>query len=233
MASGFGKKNLLQKFTQSAGKATRKIVGLTLLFGAAAAPVYYQYGTTHEQDVKVTSYVQNTKYNYETRRNEGSYLIKTDKGNFVIEKSWPHLQGEEDVQNLWRPIYADRTYHIKTYGFHIAGNWQPNILSAREITAAELKVQEKERADALAKETKPAQASVQAITGVQQQPVVTTTQPVFVQQQQALSGEVVTYPVVVGGYSVQLTVPVEVVGKVTVNTVRPIVAAPVINPPGS
>lgn len=237
MASGYGKKSLWQKFTEAAGRATRKVVGLSVLFGAAAAPVYYQYGTVQEQDVKVHSYVQNTKYNYETRRTEGSYLLKTDKGNFVIETSLPHLQDQDDVMNVWRPIYTGKTYHIKTYGFHIGGNWQPNILEAREVTADELKEREKVRAEALAKEGKPAQPPAATVTtapaGTQQQPVVTTTQPVVVQQQQTFSGEVVTYPVVVGGYSVQLTIPVEAVGRITVNSVRPVVTAPVVNPPGS
>ncbi|MBI3441485.1 MAG: hypothetical protein HY052_06750 [Proteobacteria bacterium] len=121
MASSYGKKSLKDSFNS----AVRKVVATVMLLGAGAAPLYYEYGTVKEQDVKVTAYHDNHEYNYDTHKYEGSgYTLETDKGSFVVESSKWHLQSDEDAGKIYKqmtPSYSyfysssnDETYRIKT-----------------------------------------------------------------------------------------------------------------------
>lgn len=146
------------------------------------------------------------------------YIIHTDRGSFRNADTYSHLKF--DSEDLQQRLAVGQTYHIKSYGISFdfwgkALDFSPNILKAYPLT--ELDIQERDAAmtEKDKKEDVPGQGTVQPPT------VAAGQGPV--QQQQTMSGEMVTYPVVVGGYSVQLTIPAETVGKVTVNSVRPAV----------
>jgi len=200
---GYGKKSFKEKFNSaanSAGKKFKRLLLWTGLVGAAASPIAYEYGTIKEQTVKVESYTGN---------DDDGYSVKTDKGTFNIEKSRLHFQSKEVVHSLYWPINGGQTYDIKTYGWHLLGNWQPNIIGVHAVTQEDL---EKRQAD-LKKQKEDDKKNTNTTTT---QTGNTTTQP-------ALSGQMVTTNVIINGYNVQITIPVEAAGKVTINSVAPVV----------
>jgi len=121
----YGKKTFKEKFNAVA----KKVLLWTCLTGAIGGPVAYEYGTIQTQEVKITGYEDN---------NDKSFVIHTDKGDFNMERSRLHGQSEEDVVKMWWPINSGDTYDIKTYGWHLIGNWRPNVIKAHEVTAEEL-----------------------------------------------------------------------------------------------
>ncbi|MCE9507584.1 MAG: hypothetical protein K8R48_04620 [Alphaproteobacteria bacterium] len=191
----FGKKTIKEKF----GAAARKVLLWAGLAGVVGGPVAYEYGTIETQTVKVESYQGD---------DENGYTLKTDKGTFNIERSRLHLQSKEDVHAIYWPINSGRTYDIKTYGWHLIGNWQPNILDAHEVTQEEL--------DKRAADLKKGQDKPNTNTTPSNNNNNSSTQP-------ALSGQMVTTNVIINGYNVQITIPIEAAGKVTINSVAPVV----------
>lgn len=191
----YGKKTLKEKFNSAA----RKFLLWTGLLAAGSAPFAYEYGTVKEQTVKVTGYKNN---------GDDTYTFYTDKGTFNAERSRLHLQSKEDAGHFYSMINTGDTYDIKTYGWHLAGSWQPNIFEATPVSAEELQ----KRQDNLGKkDVKDSKTTAN------------TTQPVANSNAAALSGQMVTTNVIVNGYNVQITIPVEAAGKVTINGVAPVV----------
>jgi hypothetical protein len=194
----FGKKTTIkEKF----GNAAKKVLLWTGLAVAGGGPIAYEYGTVKTQTVKVESYAGDQ---------ETGYTMKTDKGNFNIERSRLHLQSKEDARDIYWPINPGETYDIKTYGWHLLGSWQPNIIDAHKVSDEELL---KREADLKKQKDKD---KTNTNTTTTQTGNTTTTQP-------ALSGQMVTTNVIINGYNVQITIPVEAAGKVTINSVAPVV----------
>jgi hypothetical protein len=213
MASGFNKKKTLR---EKANSVFKKLFVATALVGAVGGAGYYEYGTIQEQDVKITSLKSIGGTDNEMTEWKGYYTFTTDKGNFVAKPSLLHGQSQNDANDIWNAINHGGTYRVKTSGMHVFGSMQPNILEVSEISPEELEARAKEKALTAPQTQKNAAQGA----SVSQQPV-TAAQP-----QAALSGAMVTLDVVVNGNRVQLTMPVEAAGKVTVNTVTPLVPAP-------
>jgi hypothetical protein len=198
----FGEK---KTFKQKFNDAAKKVLLWTGLAGAVGGPVAYEYGTIETQTVKVISYQGDEK---------GNYTLKTDKGAFNIEKSRLHFQTTEDVFNLYWPINNDGTYDIKTYGWHLIGGWQPNIIDVQPVSAEELQKRKEDQAKKNKKDN-TATTTTQSGTNNNGGTATTTTG--------ALSGQMITTNVIINGYNVQITIPVEAAGKVTINSVAPVV----------
>lgn len=260
MASGYGKKSFKQKASdgvQSIRSFFLKAAAVTTIVGG---PVYWNYGTFNEQEYKLMACKDNTSSTYEGDKyvTKGNYRIETDKGSLLIEKTRLHFQSQEESKLIYDgicsngPKYYDNTdyternrvFTLKTYGKQLTGSWKPNIVAATEVPpeelmrrAAEAKKKaeaEKARAEAAEKARQAAaEKAKQQQQAAPQQPGATPqnggSQQVVVQG--GLSGRVQTIDIVYDGRLViQLTVPVEAAGKVTIQSVTPLQSAP--RPPG-
>jgi hypothetical protein len=243
MAWSFGKKkkdepttftygSTRKKKGSSFGEKVGKLKGglkkafLIAVVGTAAvgAPGYYNYGTVHEQEVTINS-VDNNWVRWDSSKQEPvyDYKITTDKG--VMENQDAYLHLKFDSKELQQQFKEGKVYRVKTYGVRFnlpfgLHDFYPNVVSAHEVTPAEMAARKKAEVEAQSKE-KLAQAGA-----VQQQQQVAPQQQTGiapVQQQPVLSGNVITYEVVADGERVQMTVPVEAAGKITINKVSPLV----------
>lgn len=153
MAYQYGKKSLSEKFSQAA----RKFILATMAAATIGAAGYYEYGTVQEQTVKVT------RMQSDGEGEDRTALVETESGaSFIIEKSALHLQKTANVDRTYNFMNVDRTYRIKTYGMHMIGTWQPNILSARELTEKEIAEIEAAKLPKKAAATPPVTAPVAA-----------------------------------------------------------------------
>ena len=223
--SNYGKKKSILK---KANEVFRKAVATTLAAGVLIGlPGYYNYGTIKQADVKVTDF-DFGHWDDTGEKLIADYKFRTDKGTFADKDSWLHLKTSSKTEEIWKKVDRNKTYRITYYGVDF-GPFERNILSAREVTEEELKT------EAEAKKKMQTQAALQVKEGkassAGQQPVTGAVQGA---QTSVLSGRVVTYDVVTadGRNSIQLTVPVEAVGKVTVNAVTPLQTAPQPPRPG-
>ncbi|MBI1216594.1 MAG: hypothetical protein GC185_12350 [Alphaproteobacteria bacterium] len=231
------KKTFGQRMTSLKGTAKKAFLLAVAGTALVGGPGYYYYGTTHEQEVKVIS-VDNNWVRWDSDKQEPVYDYKITTDHGVLENKDTYMHVKFDSKELQDQFKEGKIYRVKTYGerFNLPfgmHDFYPNVLSAHEVTPAE----QKARAEAAAKaQQKEAQAQ-----GVQQQGAVVTPQanataPVVVQQQPVLSGSMITYEVVADGERVQMTVPVEAAGKITINKVSPLVPQVVQQqpkPPGS
>jgi hypothetical protein len=201
----YGKKTLGQKFNAAA----RKFLLWTGLLAGAATPFAYEYGTVETQTVQVTGYKSND--------DNTAFTFYTDKGDFNAERSRLHFQSKEDAAKLYSDINYGY-YDITTYGWHIGGSWQPNILKAKAVSEDEMKKRQDAFDKKNSKDSKSTTTTTQPVTNANTTPT-------------ALSGQMVTANVIVNGYNVQITIPVEAAGKVTINSVAPVVQANNVVPP--
>ncbi len=193
--------------------AFKKAVLGGILLGALAGFGGYQYGTIQTAEIKVTA-VQNNYLGWNSDKHASMYdykIVTENNGTFNNSDSMLHLKfNSADVQGK---MAVGKTYEIQYYGLLFSTpviNLSPNILSAKLITEDELKA----RADAAAAKAS-AEPSPAASQPAAQPPAGA---------ESCLTGEVVTYTVVKNGYSLQITIPSEALGKVTVNTVKPVAA---------
>ncbi|TAL31699.1 MAG: hypothetical protein EPN97_10890 [Alphaproteobacteria bacterium] len=121
---------------------------------------------------------------------------------------------------------SNKVWRIKYYGARIDVPFIhtfPNVLSVEEVSrdelAARAKAQQQAQRDQQQQIKKDQQGAVQP--GQQQNGTVTTPA-----QPGQLSGTMITFTTVVNGQSVELSVPIEAAGKVTVNKVTPLVPTP-------
>jgi hypothetical protein len=219
---GYGKKKTFGEKIKGVGASAvsgiKKLLGWTLVAGAIGGAGYYEYGTVQEREAKVTGFDHAPRG--DDGKKNGPNIVYTDKGTLIVERSRFHFQSPEDADRVWGPIAIGKTYAFKTYGesigdLSIFGNWNPNILKAREMKDEELQARALDKAKGAAGQPlKQGVAGVPAATAVPGQPIG------------PLTGEVVTYSAIVnspnGQYRVQVTMPSEVVGKVTINAVTPL-----------
>ncbi|MEZ0225713.1 MAG: hypothetical protein ACAH83_14250 [Alphaproteobacteria bacterium] len=126
---------------------------------------------------------------------------------------------------------SNKVWRIKYYGARIDIPFihtYPNVLSVEEVSRDELAARAKALADAKRDQGQQIKKDQQgAVTPGQQNGTVTTPA-----QPAALSGTMITFTTVVNGQSVELSVPIEAAGKVTVNKVTPLVPTPPKGPGG-
>lgn len=203
----YGKQNKSVKGKLSSA-FKKAVLGVTLAI-VAASPFAYHWGTVQTAEVKVTEVKsQYLGYDSEKHVSKYDYTVVTDKGTFHNDNGGLTMlnlkQNSADIQKV---LTAGKTYDIQYYGISLPFTTilAPNLLSARLLTDDELKA----RQDAAAAQASPSPAaSGQPATGGGD-------------TSSCLSGEVVTYNVVKNGYTIQITIPSEVVGQVSINTVRP------------
>lgn len=186
---------------------------------------------------RYSSYGPYSSYNYTPMPDPNAvykYKVITTEETFNNKKNWMHFKSQTDAKKIQATLAEGRIYKVRYYGgLTIPGiNWEvlhPNILSVTPVSEQELarraeaaKAKAKAEEEAKAKAAKAAEAAEKAKAAGEAQKPADGASAAQNNSGSALSGEVVTYPVTVNGYSVQLTVPVEVVGKVTVNTVKPV-----------
>lgn len=195
-----------QSVVQKAKGAMRKVFIGAAAAGVAAVPAYYQYGTIETETARV--HYANTNYSWDAKAGEykTEYVVRSSKGNFSNETSLLHAKFKGAAEEISGQLSSGKTYDITYYGIDF-GPFERNILSVREVTEQELQARAQQRG------ANPAQAgapSAQTQTGGA--------------AAGALSGRMMTQDLVSsdGKTSVQVTVPVEAVGKVTVNSVTPI-----------
>lgn len=221
----YGKKSGFSKAKESVTNAFRKAVMVTLAAGTfIGAPGWYYYGSVEEKEVKVTSVEANWQ-GWDDSKNEGIYerRIVTTGGTYQNSDTYTHLKF--DSKELQDQFKEGQTYRIKSYGYRFSIPFgyelRPNIIEAKLVTPEEIK--ERQRA----KETAEQQAARKAAQAQQNGAATPAagTAAGAVQPQQALSGNMVTIEMISDGQRIQMTLPVEVIGKVTVNKVSP------LNPP--
>lgn len=235
MASRMGKTSVKDKV--AGGLRTAFFTAITL-GGIGSVPIY-KYATIETTEAKITSYQNNEScsWNYEKGTNECSkvsHVFNTTKGTLVNEPSLFHLKGEDDTRKIWSDAYTGATYRFTTYGVDF-GPFEKKVLSAQRVTEEELQERAKQQAEAdKARKAEEARrkaegAAAAGVTTPQQQqaqgqaaqPAQTAAgTPAVVQQ--GLSGRVSTIDIVYNNNVIQLTVPVEAVGKVTINNVTPL-----------
>lgn len=220
MGYNYGKKKSpIARAKAGLTSAFRKVALVTAVAAVPAVPVAYSWSTVQHDTVTVTDYT----YNKDGK--EGYHVIYTDHGTFNIEPSRLHLQSKEDTTRMMRDVYRGTTFDVTSYGYHLGLGWQPNIYNMRKVSAQELEQRQRDRqAQSTAQ---PAQAQNQ---NQQQQP---RNGAPAAAATGALSGQMVTTTVTVNGYAVDITLPVEAAGKVSIASVKPVVAtpAPVAPPP--
>lgn len=251
MASSYGrKKTFNEKMTDLKGRAKRAFI-LTAVGGAViGGPLYYQYGTIKEQEVKIKE-VKSEWLRYE--EGKGSiyeYKIVTDRGMLLAnENSFLHMKfNSQDIHDMlsegrgyqyvpWNETKeqkaereaaspANKVYKIRYYGARIDIPFihtTPNILSVREVTPEELRARQEQR---IAAERERQQAAgIQPGANGQPGTANGTGQVVTPAQPAAtgLSGTMITFSTVVNGQKVEMTVPIEAADKITINKVTPIV----------
>lgn len=214
----------------------------TLVVGGVAAWPTYRYTTVETVEAKITSYQnnENCNWNYEKGKQECSKLshtFNTNKGTFINEPGL--FKSEEETRQIWSNAYINGTYRFETYGVDF-GPLEKKVVSMTRVSEEELRERAQQRAEAeKARKAEEARlkAEAAAAAGIPQpqqaqgaqgvQPAAGT--PVVVQQ--GLSGRVSTIDIVHNNNVIQLTVPVEAVGKVTINNVTPLALPAQPQPP--
>ena len=260
--AGYGrKKSFNEKMTDLKGKAKRAFILSTLGVGVIGGPLYYHYGTIHEQDVKIKEVKENWLRYEEGKGSVYEYQIVTDKGTILANKNTflhmkfnskdiheqlsdgrgyqytPYNETPEQKKEREAASPVNKVYHVKYYGSRIDIPFIhtfPNLLSVREVSNDELQARAKAAAEARA-----AQQQAQGLKPGETQPVngQTVVQPPQGGGQQtavsgALSGTMITFETVSNGQKIQMTVPIEAADKITINSVKPLVpTAP--KPPGN
>jgi hypothetical protein len=228
----YGKKGKFGKAKEAVSSAFRKAAMVTLAAGAfIGAPGWYYYGTVQEQEVKINSIT--TKYKgWDDKTFQGiyEYRIVTNKGAFKNEDTYTHLKF--DSSDLQERLQQGQTYKIKSYGYRFSLPFSfemyPNIVNATLVTEDEMKERQKAKdaADKQNTQKNPQQGAASTPSAA------SSPQP-----QAALSGNMTTVEMIADGQRIQMTVPVEVIGKVTVHKVSPLqqaaptAPAPVAAPP--
>ncbi len=227
MAYSYGKK---KSFGDKAKGALRRVFMIAAIGGAAiGGPAYYNYGTIHEQEVKIKD-VKNDWVEWDSKAGEAIYdhKIVTDKGMVLRnENTKLHLKfNSADMQDNFE---TGKTYRIKYYGARIDIPFLhtfPNVLTAVEVTPEEMAERAKAAAAAKAAQAKAAGQQQQAAQPTA--PVVGTVTPPAAA---ALSGTMITFETVSGGQKIEITAPIEAASKITINKVTPLV--PVAPKPGT
>jgi hypothetical protein len=252
MASGYGKQNFGQKVKGALRRIFMlSVIGGT--FVGAPAYYQYGTITTEEVKVKevksVWSHYDSKKgesvYNYRITTDKGRVLKNENTTlhfKFNSKDIQEQLNDGRDAYN-YKPYswYGDdgsapqkeekkdpaldpsnKVWRITYYGARIDIPFihtYPNVLSVEEVSrdelAARAKAQQEARRDQ-AQQIKKDQGAV-VPPGQQNGTVTTPAQPA------ALSGTMLTFETVVNGQRIELTVPIEAAGKVTVNKVTPLV----------
>lgn len=247
------KKTFKEKMTDLKGKAKRGFILAAIGTAAIGGPVYYHYGTIHEEDVKIKE-VKKEWVRYDEKKGAiYEYKIITDKGTVLGNENtllhWKFNSG--DIQAMLEEGRSDnsyysyyesaqekkdreanvqavknKVYHISYYGARIDVPFIhtfPNLLSIREVTPEELRA----RAEARASADKSRQEAMQQQNGAQPngavQPVQNGQPAPAAAATGALSGTMITFETVVDGQKIQMTVPIEAANKITVNKVTPLV----------
>ncbi len=217
---------------KSVANGLRKLFLATVAAGTLGGTGYYHIGTQQEIEAKVRN--QTSVGEYGEDGFEGHFVFNTDKGDLIVEKATLHGVSQEGARQIYNSTYNGSTYVFKTWGGIPQLGINPKVSSARIVTEQELQdreIEKKKRADE--EKAKKAAAAQQPAQGAatpapaQPQAGAATTQ-VF----NGLSGRVQTVDIVHNNNVIQLTVPVEAVGKVTINAVTPMQVAPAPKPPG-
>lgn len=217
----FGKKP--KTFKEKLTTAFRKAVAGTCLGGALFGVGYYQYGTEQTFQATVTG-------QHPDVLEKAIYTVVTDKGKFTLEKSFFHGQSVDEAAALYFQVNEGRTYDFTTYGVHLLGKWQPNIIAARELTPAEVLGRAKQKE---LERTRVLKARVPGpVAAENTDPAVVLD---AVQVQSCLSGEMVTSSIELNGHRYKITLPREAAGKIAIAPEAPAVAveapAVVVQPP--
>jgi len=217
-------------FSSLKGKAKKAFIIAVAGTAVIGGPGYYYYGTTHEEQVKVTS-VDSNWVSWDSSKQEPVYDYKITTDHSVLENKNTYMHMKFDSKQLQHQFEEGKIYRVKTYGERFdlpfgIHDFYPNVISAHEVTPAEQKARTAAEQAAQAKQQK---AQVAAVAPQQQQVVPQAVQPA--QQQPVLSGSMITYEVVADGERVQMTVPVEAAGKITINKVSPLVPPTVYQQP--
>ncbi|MDE1152480.1 MAG: hypothetical protein PW788_08080 [Micavibrio sp.] len=220
MAYSYGKK---KGFGEKLKGGLRRVFMIAAIGGAAVgAPAYYNYGTIHEQEVKLKD-VKNDYDHWDSGKQEAVYNRKviTDKG-LVLENENTKLHLKFNSPDIQDNLEAGKTYKIRYYGGRIDVPFIhtfPNLLSAVEVTPEELA--ERAKAQAAQKAAEQKAAGQQQPQQAQQQ----NQQQGNGQQQAsaALSGTMITFETVAGGQKIEITAPIEAASKITINKVTPLV----------
>ena len=223
----YGKKSGFSKAKESVSNAFRKAVMVTLAAGTfIGAPGWYYYGSVEEKEVKVTS-VESMNWRWDDRKNESAYdyRVLTSGGTYQNSDTYTHLKF--DSKELQEQLKQGQTYRIKSYGYRFSipfgYDLRPNIINATLVTEEEIKERQRAKETALQQDARKAaqaqQSAADPAAGTAGTTAASGAQP------QALSGNMVTIEMISDGQRIQMTLPVEVIGKVTVNKVSP------LNPP--
>lgn len=228
--SSRNKKTFGQRMNSLKGSLKKAFIIAVAGTATIGGPGYYYYGTTKTQEVKVTSVDSNyVGWNDKTQQAIYDYKVTTDHGVYENKNTYMHMKFDSD--ELQNQIQAGKIYQVKSYGerFNMPfgiHNFFPNIVSAREITPAEIKARDQAKANELRQQQQAQHVAGTTPPTVPQQPTQQNAQPA------GLSGQMITYEVIADGERVQMTVPVEAAGKVVINTVKPLVPPVAPKPPG-
>lgn len=206
MSYTYGKK---PKPLERLASSFRKVALVTAVAAVPAVPVAYNYGTLQDNTITVTDYELNKD------GKKGHHVIYTDRGTYNLEPARLHFQSADDTDRMMRGVYRGSTYDISSYGYRLGMGWQPNIHELRRVSDQEL-----------AQRRRAAEGS--------QQPADATATPAGaapVAASGALSGQMITTTVTVNGYAVEITLPAEAAGKVSIASVKPVVATPAVVAP--
>lgn len=177
-AKSFKEMTFKEKMTHLRGKATKAFLLSAVGIGAVAGPAYYNYGTIHEEEVKIRE-VRKEYVRYDSKKGESvyDYKIVTDKGTILAnENSLLHWKfNSDDIQDMLsrdrnnnsysyyetaaqrqareqaQAEAKNKVYLISYYGARLdlpLLHTFPNLLSIREITPDELAARAEARAAA-------------------------------------------------------------------------------------
>lgn len=207
----------------------RKAFMTTLMLGGVASYPAYQYGTNDTFEAKVISQIPECSTS--DTDCDPKYTFETSAGNLINEKSFMHLKSNEDAESIYSKLNNGSIYRFKTYGIDF-GPFSKKVLSATLVTDEELAERKRRQEEAADEKRKAAAAARQQAAPAQGQPqaVLVQGQPVYQQVPGqapvvALSGLLATYNFYTADqrYVVQITIPVEANGKITINSVTPVV----------
>ena len=222
MAYNYGKK---ETFGQKLKGGLRRAFTIAAFGGVViGAPAYYNYGTVHEQEVKIKD-VKNDYIRWDDKRNESiyEYKIVTDKG-LVLENENTKLHLKFNSADIQDNVEAGKIYRVKYYGARIDVPFIhtfPNILSATEVTPEE--IAERTKAAAAAKAAAAKAAGQQQQQQAAQPPAQANGTTTPTAPSGALSGTMITFETVAGGERIEISAPIEAASKITINKVTPLV----------
>lgn len=175
-AKTFKEMDFKEKMKHLRGKATKAFLLSAVGIGAVAGPAYYNYGTIHEEEVKIRE-VKKEYVRYDADKGESiyDYKIITDRGTILAnENSLLHWKfNSDDIQDMLtrdrnnnsysyyetaaqrqareaaQAEAKNKVYLISYYGARLdlpLLHTFPNLLSIREITQDELAARAEARA---------------------------------------------------------------------------------------